>query len=191
MIASVHGKVTRKQAGSVVIEVNGIGFEVFVTDWVNAEIHPGESLSLFTSLIVREDDLSLYGFRTQEEVDLFSLLLRVNGVGPRLALETLSTHSPEVLKRAVVQNQAAVFTQVSGIGGKTAQKIILHLEDRIPAGEVFAGAGDQSEIDMEVQEALVGLGYSVVEAQLALQSLPDEAPNELEERITLALRYFS
>ncbi len=191
MIASIHGKITRIDEGSLVLDVHGLGFQVYVPEGLPLTVRRGEALTLFTYLAVREDSLTLYGFLTQEEVDLFSLLLRVNGVGPRLALQMLSTHTPEVIQRAVVQKQQAVFAQVSGIGSKTAQKIILSLEDRIPERASFEDLGAASELNSEVQEALVALGYSVVEAQTALQSLPEDAPENLEERLTMALQYFS
>jgi Holliday junction DNA helicase RuvA len=191
MIASIHGKITRIDEGSLVLDVHGLGFHIHVPEGLPLTVRRGEALTLSTYLAVREDSLTLYGFLTQEEVDLFSLLLRVNGVGPRLALQMLSTHTPEVIKRAVVQKQEAVFAQVSGIGSKTAQKIILSLEDRIPERASFEGLGAASELNTEVQEALVALGYSVVEAQTALQSLPEDAPENLEERLTMALQYFS
>jgi Holliday junction DNA helicase RuvA len=118
-------------------------------------------------------------------------LIKVNGVGPRLALETLSTHTPEIITRAVLNKQDAVFSQVAGIGTKTAQKIILTLEDRISYTEDMIESPESAGVNTEVQEALLTLGYSVLEAQAALQTIPDDAPLDLQERLTIALRYFS
>jgi Holliday junction DNA helicase RuvA len=181
----------QKGTDFVVVDVSGIGFKIFVPYSFSEQIRKGESVSLHTHLVVREDSLKLYGFPHMDQVEIFDLLLGVNGVGPRLALETLSTHSPEVINRAVVHRQDGIFSQVSGIGSKTAQKIILHLEDRIRLTEEMDRAPVLSDTNAEVQEALVALGYSVVEAQSALKSLPEDAPDDVEERLTIALRYFS
>lgn len=175
----------------LVLEVGGIGFQIYVTDSTRTAHRVGESFSLFTHLVVREDALTLYGFATRDEVKLFGLLLKVNGVGPRLALETLSTHSPDVIRRAVVSSSDGVFAQVSGIGKKTAQKIILSLEDRVEAGVSLQEGGEVGPQDLEVQEALLALGYSVIEAQSALQSIPEDVDGDLESQLTAALRYFS
>lgn len=191
MIATVHGKIFFIAEDHLVVDVGGVGFQVFVPEELRVTVRRGEPVSLYTYLVVREDALALYGFSTQDEVDLFTLLLKVNGVGPRLALEMLSTHSPDVIKRAVVQKQDSIFSQVSGIGKKTAQKIILTLEDRIPERESFQPVSELSELNIEVQEALVALGYSLVEAQAAIQSIPDDALENLEDRLTAALQYFS
>ncbi|MEE8357536.1 MAG: Holliday junction branch migration protein RuvA [Anaerolineales bacterium] len=191
MIASIQGKILFSGDDNLVVEVGGIGYLVYVPDILTTTLRRGEKVSLFTHLVVREDSLTLFGFQDQEEVFLFKELIKVNGVGPRLALETLSTHSPDVIKRAVVYKQEEIFSQVSGIGKKTSQKILLSLEDRIPIDDGFVISSETAGINAEVQEALISLGYSVLEAQAALQVIPDDVPLELETRLTIALRYFS
>ncbi len=191
MIASIQGKILFSGDDNLVVEVGGIGYLVYVPDILTTTLRRGEKVSLFTHLVVREDSLTLFGFQDQEEVFLFKELIKVNGVGPRLALETLSTHSPDVIKRAVVYKQEEIFSQVSGIGKKTAQKILLSLEDRIPIDDGFVISSETAGINAEVQEALISLGYSVLEAQAALQVIPDDVPLDLETRLTIALRYFS
>jgi len=191
MIASIQGNVIRIGEDQVIVEVGGIGYRVYVPAQVLDGLHLGKKLSLLTQLVVREDSLTLYGFQEKDELGLFEELLRVNGVGPRLALETLSTHSPDVIKRAVLNKQEEVFSQVAGIGKKTAQKIILSLEDRISFDEQLLYSSETAGINDEVQEALLSLGYSVLEAQAALQTIPEDAPLDLETRLTIALRYFS
>ena len=191
MIASLQGKLSLIESDYLVVEVAGIGYQVYVTESTRTLHRRGETLSLFTHLVVREDSLTLYGFPTRDEVKLFNLLLKVNGVGPRLALETLSTHSPDVIRRAVVSKSDGVFSQVSGIGKKTAQKIILSLEDRVSIEEGMREEGEISPLDMEIQEALLALGYSVVEAQTAIQRIPEDVEGDLESQLTAALRYFS
>jgi len=191
MIASIQGKILFSGDDNLVVEVGGIGYLVYVPDILTATLRRGEKISLFTHLVVREDSLTLFGFQDKEQVFLFQELIKVNGVGPRLALETLSTHSPDVIKRAVVNKQEEIFSQVSGIGKKTAQKILLSLEDRIPLDDGFVISPETAGINAEVQEALMSLGYSVLEAQAALQVIPDDVPLDLETRLTIALRHFS
>ncbi len=191
MIASIQGQVIHIGEDSIIVEVGGIGYLIFVTKIFHTSLRRGEKISLFTHLVVREDSLTLYGFKDQEEIVLFRELIRVNGVGPRLALETISTHAPDVIKRAVLNKQDEVFAQVSGIGKKTAQKIILTLEDRIMFTEDMVISPESAGINAEVQEALISLGYSVLEAQAALQTIPSESSLDLETRLTIALRFFS
>ena len=191
MIASIQGNVLRIGEDHLVLDVGGIGYRVYVPVQIFDGLRLGKQISLFTELIVREDSLTLFGFQEQEELGLFQELIRVNGVGPRLALETLSTHSPDVIKRAVLNKQEEVFSQVAGIGKKTAQKIILSLEDRISFADTLMYSSETMGINDEVLEALLSLGYSVLEAQAALQTIPEDAPLDLETRLTIALRFFS
>jgi len=191
MIASIQGKILFSGDDNLIVEVSGIGYLVYVTNILTTTLRRGEKVSLFTHLVVREDSLTLFGFQDQEEVFLFQELIKVNGVGPRLALETLSTHSPDVIKRAIVNKQEEIFSQVSGIGKKTAQKILLSLEDRIALDDGFVISPETAGINAEVQEALISLGYSVLEAQAAIQVISDDVPLDLETRLTIALRYFS
>jgi Holliday junction DNA helicase RuvA len=191
MIASIQGQVIQIGEDNLIVEVGGIGYLVYVTEFLVQSQRRGETVSLFTRLVVREDSLTLFGFQEQEEVSLFQELIKVNGVGPRLALETLSTHNPNVIKRAVLNKQEEIFSQVSGIGKKTAQKILLTLEDRISFTDEMVMSPETAGLNGEVQQALVTLGYSVLEAQAALQNLPEDAPLDLETRLTIALRFFS
>jgi Holliday junction DNA helicase RuvA len=191
MIASIQGNILLLGEDYLVVDVGGVGYKVYVPTQVFDGLFVGEQISLLTQLIVREDAFTLFGFRDQEELGLFQELIRVNGVGPRLALETLATHSTDIIKRAVLNKQEEVFSQVAGIGKKTAQKIILTLEDRISFEERLIEAPGTFGIHGEVQEALISLGYSVLEAQAALQTIPEDAPLDLETRLTIALRYFS
>ncbi len=189
MIASVRGRVIALTNDGIILEVGQVGLKISITGPLRARLHLEESISLFTYLVVREDALALYGFESQEECDYFSLLLGVNGVGPRLAIAVLAALSPAAIRRAVLNDQPDIFGQVSGVGRKTALKIILYLQDRIK-GEAGAGLpGPETEpVDAEVLNALVALGYSVVEAQSAIQSLPKESPKITEERLRLALQ---
>ena len=154
-------------------------------------LQPGEAVFLHTQLIVRQDSLALYGFDSPEGREFFNLLLTVNGIGPRVALSVLSTLTPDAIRRAVFSDQADVFNLVPGVGRKTAQKILLNLKDRVAVVEGLAPIAAMSDVDTEVLAALTSLGYSVVEAQAALQSIPRDAPLDVETRLRLALQYFS
>jgi Holliday junction DNA helicase RuvA len=191
MIASLNGRVTDKGSDYVVIEVGGLGFQVYVPSPHLDKLRIGESIFLYTYLVVREDSLSLYGFANSEEREFFTLLIGVSGVGPRLALVTLSTLNPDAIRRAIFSEQPEIFTRVPGIGKKSAQKIALHLQDRIIVMDELGPIARMDDTDTQVLEALIALGYSVVEAQAALQTIPREAPDDIESRIRIALQYFS
>jgi len=191
MIASLSGRVTHLDENSLTLEISGVGFKVSVPKPLLQDAHVGQILSLHTYLVVRENELSLYGFPSLESRNLFVLLLGVDRVGPRLALALLSNLTPAALRAAVVNGHSAVISKVPGVGSKTAQKILLHLADRVLPAEGDELALQRQTSDGDLLEALTGLGYSVVEAQASLQSIPKDAPVELEERLKLALKYLS
>ncbi len=188
MIAYLDGTVLEKESDSIVIFIGGIGLRVYTTQNCLAIIEPGQRVILHTHLIVREDLLALYGFETQEEVRYFSLLMGVSGVGPRLALNILSSAGVDTIRRAVVQEQPDFLSRVPGVGKKTAQKIILQLQGKI------TGTGEGSDfqayqpVDFEVIEALTALGYSIVQAQAAVQSIPKNTADSIEEKLRIALQ---
>lgn len=191
MIASISGDVSEISGDSLVILLGGIGLRVFVPVPLRARLHPGDRVNLQTFLVVREDVLSLYGFETAEERDFFVLLLGVNGVGPRTAISILSVLSTDAIRRGVVSEQSDVFARVPGVGKKTAQKILLHLQGKI-RGEAGLGAVvPMADVDTEVVDALTSLGYSVIEAQTAVQAIPRETVQDVETRLRLALQYFA
>lgn len=191
MIASVKGEIIDKGDNFLVVQVGGVGLLVFVPAELTSSYEIGEHAQLFTHLVVREDNLSLYGFASQDSRSLFQNLITVNGVGPRLALAVLSTLSVDMIYQSVLGEQAQVFAQVPGIGSKTAQKIVLYLHDKLKPLEAAGMISGVRDVNREVMDALVGLGYSVIEAQTAIQALPKDAPDELEERLRLALQFFT
>ena len=191
MIASISGKVQSKSQDSLVLDVQGIGFEVAVTTGLANEKEIGDIVFLYTHLIVREDLLALYGFRTLEEKRFFLLFMGVEGIGPRLALAILSTLSLDNIRQAIVSEQPEYFCRVPGIGRKTAQKILINLQGRITAEAGFEVHKATTSAEDQVLEALVGLGYSVVEAQTAVQALPKDVPDTLEDKLRVALQYFT
>lgn len=190
MIASVKGEVLEKGENYLVVQVGGLGLRVATPAAVANGYEIGEHAQLFTHLVVREDNLSLYGFDSVEQRSLFQNLITVDGVGPRTALAVISTLSVDMIYQAVLGEQAAIFSQVPGIGSKTAQKIVLYLHDKLKPLE--AGLlGAARDVNRELMDALAGLGYSVIEAQTAIQALPKDAPEDLEERLRLALKFFT
>ncbi len=188
MIASIEGRVADKQKDHLIVVVNGIGYRVYtpVATLTRAE---GE-IHLHTTLIVREDALTLYGFETATERGLFETLIGVSGVGPRLGVAILSTLSPDNLRNAVTAERADALTRVPGIGKKTAQKIVFELKDKFITMDTIPIDIIEDDVNSDVLDALIALGYSVVEAQSAIQALPSDAPDEVEERVRLALQSF-
>jgi Holliday junction DNA helicase RuvA len=191
MIARLSGTVWSMGEDQVTVRVGGVGLQVHVPTNVLAQLDgKGQPVDFFTHLHVRENDLTLYGFLTEDELALFRLLLSVSGVGPKVALVMLGTISPEALRQAVVQEEPAILSRVPGIGPKTAKAIIFHLKDKIIPTEA-AAAPLLSDDDAEVIAALTALGFSLVEAQTALQSLPRGKELTVEERVRHALAYFA
>jgi len=191
MIASLSGVVSHVNADSLVVEVGGVGLKVFVPTAFREQVRVGETVYLHTHLVVRQDMLALFGFETVEGREFFELLLSVDGIGPKSALSILSVMTPDTIRRAVFQEQAELFMRAPGVGKKTAQKILLYLQDKVKAEGFLERMTAASDVDSEVLAALTALGYSVVEAQAALQSIPRDAPQQVEERLRLALQYFS
>ena len=192
MIASLTGVVQSISDGSIVIDVGGLGIRVLVPDRIlDADVAVGRSASLHTYMVVRQDSLTLFGFATEEQRSFFELLLGVSGVGPKLSLAIISGLSTGSLRSAVVSDQPDVLNSVSGVGKRTAEKIIFHLRDRLDPTLPREDSGVASNIDNELMVALSALGYSLVEAQSALQSIPDEAPQDIEVRVRLALQHLS
>jgi len=191
MIASIKGEIINKGEDYLVLQVGGVGLMVHAPEIVTLNSKTGDIANLFTHLVVREDNLSLYGFEYAEQCEMFKMLIRVNGIGPRTALAVISTLSTDMIYQAVISNQPSIFSTVPGIGNKTSQKIILYLQDRLKASIDEGVIGTVHDINSDLMDALVGLGYSVIEAQTAIQSIPKDSQGDLEERIRLALRYFS
>ncbi len=192
MIASIQGKIIDKGTDNIVVNLSGIGIQVFVTKETCETTNVGEIKFLYCQLVVKEDSLTLFGFENEIEKEYFNLFLGVNGVGTRIALAIISTLTIDAINRAVLSEQFEVFSRVPGVGKKTAQKISIHLQGKIKAdSEIVALKSSYPDVDLEVLEALTTLGYSVVEAQSALQFIPKDAPKDIEERLRIALQYFS
>ena len=192
MIASLRGSLSFTSKDFVVVDVGGVGFQVFVAPASIGSLGtPGEEIVLFTHLQVRENELTLYGFRTEEELATFRLVQTVPGIGPRVALSLLSALTPERLRAAIAQEDIAVLGHVPGIGPKTARKLVFDLKDKVGVtAELAVPSMATIQADAELIAALTTLGFSVAEAQEAIRSLPRE-PLALEEKVRLALAYFA
>lgn len=187
MISAIEGRLASKSADHIVLAIGGIGVEV-CAPFSTIEKLQADRVCLHTRLVVREDSLTLYGFATTSERDLFDAFLKISGIGPRLAIAILSTLSVDNIHSAVRSDRPELISRVPGIGKKTAQKIVLELQDKIPSALEAAPVGEDGDASAEIMDALTALGYSVVEAQTAIQSIPLDAPDSVEERVMIALR---
>lgn len=188
MIGALRGEIIDKEEAGVLIDVGGVGYYVLAPTTVLDVLDVGMQTQLFTHLHVREQELTLFGFPNKETLELFRTLLKVQGIGPKVALAILSHIPDETLRQAVAREEAALLARVPGIGPKKAKQIVFQLKDKIGLEDVFVATSPLSDTDGEVIAALTTLGYSVVEAQAALQQLPNEAKEEsVEEKVRIAL----
>lgn len=191
MIAHLRGPVVHRTADSVIVDVGGIGYLVHVAG-LDGIPPRGEVVELHTSLQVREDSMTLYGFPDRASQELFDLLLTSSGVGPKLALAALRTHRVDVVRTALATADTATLTAIPGIGRKSADRLVLELRDRVGVGfdvvpdEVAALGGAATPL-AEAREALVGLGYSAGEVQAALASV-DADGADTQQLLRSALR---
>ena len=193
MIASVEGRVGAVAFDSVVLEVGGIGYQVFASPAILSSVVPGSTAKLHTYHLVREDQQALYGFRTAEDLGFFTLLLTVTGVGPKVALAIVGSRPTPDLQLAIMQQDQAVLVSIPGIGKKLAERIIFELKEKVAAAGVAASAGAVAGIgaaESEVVAALQALGYSLGEAREASRIALADATigGTLEDRVKAALR---
>lgn len=189
MIASLSGPILKIEASSLVIGAGGVGLRVFVPRTALENVGGvGRSIRLHTHLIVREQELALYGFESEEDLQLFEVLLGVSGVGPKVGLAILATLSPELLKSAILREETAVLQRVPGIGKKTAERIMFQLRDKLDLTEMKTAVPLVSDVDADVIDVLTTLGFSIVEAQSALQNVPRDVQS-VDERVQQALQF--
>lgn len=191
MIATLRGETTQVEDNAIIVETGGMGLRVFVPKQLRERTKAGEAIFLFTHLVIREDDWKLFGFESQADRELFTVLLGVDGVGPRTALAVLSTLNLDTVQRAVFNDEPDLLSRVPGVGKKTAQKMVLYLQDRLKPISGLEKIASMSDTDSQVLAALTALGYSVVEAQTAIQSIPKDAQDDVGERLRLALQQFT
>lgn len=185
MIASIEGKIALKEGRFAVVDVGGIGYKVFLPLTVGAKVKVGESAKFWTHLHVREDAMELYGFLEKDEMEFFENLISISGIGPKSALGIISLAPVATLRRAISSEDTSYLTKVSGIGRKTAEKIVLELKDKF-AGEKEI-PGSITEHDPDVLDALLSLGYTPKEAREMVQRIPADIKGR-ESRLKEALR---
>lgn len=184
MIALLEGKVAEKAVGRVVVSVGGVGYDVQVPSTTLAKLPAvGRTALLHTRMVVRDDAITLFGFGTTDERELFDLLVTVTGVGPKVALSFLSVLSPDALRRAVRSGDVAALTIVPGVGRKVAQRVVLDLKDKL-GGDVVMIEGPLAD----VREALLALGLSPQEASDAMAGLSPDGDRPVEELLKEALQ---
>ena len=193
MIAFVRGTVAGLTLSSAVLEVGGVGLELNCTPGTLARLRTGAEATLPTSMIVREESLTLFGFIDEDEKSVFEMLLTASGVGPKLAQAMLAVHSPDGLRRAVTTEDVKALTTVPGIGQKGAQRIILELKDRIgaPVGSAPARTAPAAAAEPwreQVHAGLVGLGWSAKEAEKAVEAVAPEAGSAPAPDVAALLR---
>jgi len=191
MIASLCGKLESLSSDCAIINVNGVGFQVYMPTSVLSTLGTiGEEVRLHTHLHLKEDGVTLYGFGSADELTLFETLIGVSGLGPRLALATLSAMSVDQAAMAIATGSTDLLTTIPGIGRKMADRIVLELREKIGAGLIATPAAQLARENTDVLAALTSLGYSVAEASRAVATLPPSSDMPLEEKIKLALQYF-
>ena len=202
MIAFVRGTAVDMTENSVIVEAGGIGYEIYMTGTDLLQIHMGEEVKIHTYFNVREDAMQLYGFRSKDDLQMFKLLLGVNGVGPKAAVGVLAGITADELRFAILSDDVKTLSKAPGIGKKTAQKLILELKDKMKLEDAFelklaheqekavAGLGEISDGRQEAVEALVALGYSSTDALRAVRKVTDVAPDDVEGLLKAALKNF-
>lgn len=185
MIAQLKGTVSIISDRTIVIEVGGVGYEVFVTRDLAASLKVGQTVTMFTHFNVREDAQELYGFTKQEDLAFFKLLLTVSGIGPKSALNVLDVVKPDDIRRAVAAGDAAVLHKLHGLGKKTAERLVTELKDKLGQLTIAPNLGSD---EAALLEAVTGLGYSLIEAREAVRVIAGQGKT-LSEKIKLALKY--
>lgn len=185
MIALLEGKIAGLRGNAVILMVGGVGYSVFVSTYTLGKIAGKDAVSLFIHTHVREDMLALYGFLNEEELEMFELLISVSGIGPKVGLSILSIADVKTIRMAIVNKDPSLLTRVSGIGKKTAEKVIVELQNKVKAvaGEEHADV----TASQDALEALASLGYSVTEAREALKLVSPEI-KDVSARIRQALK---
>ena len=191
MIASLQGTLESLGTDWAIINVNGVGFQVYMpTSALSTLGAVGEEVKVHTHLHVKDDGVNLYGFGSADELMLFHMLIGVSGLGPRLALAMLSAMSVDQLSMALATASTDLLTTIPGIGKKMADRLILELREKIGAGLITTSAVQLARENSDVLSALISLGYSMTEASRAVTTLPTASELTLEEKIKLALQYF-
>lgn len=189
MIAGLRGRIDGKAGDALLVEVGGVVYRVGTSATTLSDVGDvGETVRLHTYLFVREDQLTLYGFATPDELRLFETLIGVTGVGPRLACAILSRVRTDLLVDAIAREDANLLATVPGVGKKTAARMILELRGKLVPGDLAPGGAGVGPVDAEAIEALKALGYTAAEAHGALAAVPRDETASVEDRVVAALR---
>jgi len=187
MIASLAGRVTAHTATGVVVSVGGVGLAVHTTPGTRARLRQGDEAALSTSLVVREDSLTLFGFETEDEREMFEVLQTASGVGPKVAQAVLTVHTPDAVRRALATEDLTALTLVPGIGRKGAQRMVLELKDKIGLAGSSTVVGTASWRDT-LADALTGLGWSQAQADEVVVGLASEHPAATDADVPVLLK---
>jgi holliday junction DNA helicase RuvA len=185
MIGKLRGKIDEIRKGYAIIDVGGVGYRVYGTEITLGSIAKKEEVGMFIHTDVKEDHIRLFGFEAMEEFDMFELLISISGVGPKAALGILTIANPPTIKNAIIQEDSSILTRVSGIGKKTAERIILELSNKVD--EISVTQQEEVRTDQDVVEALISMGYSVSEARQANKDIPKDV-TDISEKIKYALK---
>jgi len=185
MIAKIKGNVEYLRDSYVVVDVSGIGYKIFLSAYSFGKIAGQKYVDLFIHTYVREDILALYGFFTLEELEMFELLISISGIGPKAAMGILSIADPKTIQTAILNEDPSILTKVSGVGKKTAERVILELKNKIP--DISAGEKREAVADNDAIDALLAMGYSITEAREALKLVPTDV-QDVGERVKRALK---
>lgn len=197
MYAYFKGKIAAKEPELAIVEVNGIGYNIRISAGTAALLPPvGEETKLYTYTAVREDAITLYGFLTKDDLDMFKLLIGVNGIGPKGGQSILSVMSPDDLRFAIVSGDAKMIAKAPGIGAKTAQRVILDMRDKVSLEDTLHGSGEEVRMDAafsdsirEAVEALTALGYGVTEATRAVKEVKGAEQMTAEDILKASLKH--
>lgn len=185
MIGFLKGIVITKSNNNLIININNVGYKVFANDYIIEKSSIDQEITLHIYTHVREQEISLYGFLTEEDQQMFELLISVSGIGPKAALNLLSLADVKAIKTAIVNKDISILTQVSGVGKKTAEKLIIELSGKVDCIDIES---DKSNSDMDVINALKSMGYSISESRDALNEIPKDI-DDTGEKVRLALKF--
>ncbi|MFW5884682.1 MAG: Holliday junction branch migration protein RuvA [Patescibacteria group bacterium] len=185
MIGKLKGSVDYIRNGYAVVDVKGVGYKVQLSEMSLGKVSAGTEAEIFTYTYVREDQLALFGFLSWEELEIFELLISVSGIGPKAGLSILNIASPNAIKTAIINQDVSILTRVSGVGKKTAERVVLELQNKIE--DLPDSVQQESRGEQEVLEALMAMGYSTTEAREAAKAVSKEN-GDVSEKIKMALK---
>jgi Holliday junction DNA helicase RuvA len=185
MIAKLKGKIEYLKDNYVVVDVHDVGYKVYLSIYTFGKVASLKEVNLFIYTYVREDTLALYGFLTLEEKEMFELLISISGIGPKASMGILSIATPKTIRTAILNEDPSILTKVSGIGKKTAGRVILELKNKV--ADMTTSEKEEVVIDSDAIEALVGMGYGIAEARDALKMVSPET-KDVGQRIREALK---